>query len=157
MDFKLISELLSTTEELIKQHNYLENIDVGSIDLPDYYEAYSESLMSLFYHRCLASSKKQLIGMDHDNKIFMLEIQPKMVPISVCGDGCSVNTKRSRLLEEQFGLKSAFTRCSSHAASGTIRQTATSETMSPPDGMSLYSNLRKVLKHFSQSPKITEI
>ena len=36
-------------------------------------------------------------------KTIMLENQPNMIPISVCGDGCSVN------------MKSPLTQCSSHA------------------------------------------
>ena len=41
------------------------------------------------------------------NKI-ILEIQPHIVPTCICGDGCSVNVKGSRLLETKFGIKSPF-------------------------------------------------
>ena len=52
-----------------------------------------------------------------------------MIPASVCGDGCRVNMKGSRLLEEMNGIKSAITRCSSHAPFGTIRRLCTSKNM----------------------------
>ena len=52
-----------------------------------------------------------------------------MIPTKVCGDGCGVNMKESRLLEEMYGIKSSFTRCSSNASFGTIRRLCTSKTM----------------------------
>ena len=58
-------------------------------------------------------------------------------------------------MEELFALKSSFTQCSLYAASGTIRQIATSKTMSHPDVVSLYSYLS--FENFSQSPKSTEM
>ena len=42
-----------------------------------------------------------------DDKI-NLEISSADVPTAVCGDGCSVNLKGSRLLESTYGLKSPF-------------------------------------------------
>ena len=39
MYFTLIPELQSTTEELIKQHNHLKNIDVESTVILDDYKA----------------------------------------------------------------------------------------------------------------------
>ena len=76
-----------------------------------------------------------------------------MIPTSMCGDGCGVNMKGSRPLKEMYGIKSPFTRCSSHASLGTIRRLCTSKTMYQSDAQALYENLRKVLKHFSKSPK----
>lgn len=63
----------------------------------------------------------------------------------------------SRLLQEIYGLLSPFTRCISHAASRTIGRAATSKTMADVNVTELYENLRKVLRHFSQSPKSTEL
>ena len=54
-----------------------------------------------------------------DDKIH-LEIDSTEVPTAVCGDGCSVNTKGSRLLESTYGIKSPFLRCASHTSYGTI-------------------------------------
>ena len=76
-----------------------------------------------------------------------------MIPTKVCGDGCGVNMKESRLLEEMYGIKSSFTCCSSNASFGTIRRLCTSKTMCQSDAQALYENLRKVLKHLLKSPK----
>ena len=86
-----------------------------------------------------------------------MEIEPKFVPTCICGDGCPVNIKGSRFLETKFGIKSPFSRCSSHAAAGTIRCLCTSETMSQTDARVLYENLRALLKHFGNSPKSSEM
>ena len=67
------------------------------------------------------------------------------------------NLKAQRLMEEPYGILSPFSNCSSHVASGTIRRTATSETMCDENIKQLYNALLKVLKHFSQSPKSTEL
>ena len=47
--------------------------------------------------------------------------------------------------------------CSSNAANRTVRRTTTSSTISDPDAALLYNSLRKILKHFSMSPKSTEL
>ena len=47
--------------------------------------------------------------------------------------------------------------CASHAASGTVRRTTTSATMSDPDAVLFYNLFRKILKHFSMSPKSPEL
>ena len=86
-----------------------------------------------------------------------LEIAPEYVPTVICGDGCSVNLKGSRLLEEIYGLKSPFSRCASHASAGTIRRLCTSENKSQIDAKNLYENLRSLLKHFAMSPKSSEL
>ena len=91
-----------------------------------------------------------------DDKIH-LEIDSTEVPTAVCGDGCSVNLKGSRLLENTYGFKSPFSRCASHTSYGTIRRLCTSERACQVDAKNLYENLRKLLKHFSMSPKSTEL
>ena len=63
----------------------------------------------------------------------------------------------SRLLEQIYGLLAPFTRCTSHAASRTIGRAATSKTMADQNVTDLFENLRKVLLHFAQSPKSTEL
>ena len=80
-----------------------------------------------------------------------------MIPTKVCGDGCGVNMKGSRLLDEVYGIKSPFTCCSSHASFGNIRRLRTLKTMCQSDAQALYENLRKVLQHFSKSPKSSEL
>ena len=88
---------------------------------------------------------------------FHLEIDPNMTTTSVCGDGCRVNMKGSRLSEKIYSIKSPFTCCLSHASFGTIRCLCTSKTICQSDAQALYENLRKVLKHFSKSPKSSEV
>ena len=91
-----------------------------------------------------------------DDKI-NLEISSADVPTAVCGDGCSVNLKGSRLLESTYGLKSPFSRCSSHSSYGTIRRLCTSEKSCQIDAKNLYENLRKMLKHFPMTTKSSEL
>ena len=98
-----------------------------------------------------------LKGIDHAEKTISLEISPENVPTSICGDSCSTNLKANRLVKEWFGISSPGAGCSSHAASGTIRRTCTSATMSDPDATALYNSLRTILKHFSKSAKSTEL
>ena len=94
---------------------------------------------------------------DHSNHSIFLEIKPEHVPTSICGDRCSTNVKANRLVTEWYGITSPEADCSSHAASGTIRRTCTSVTMSDPDAVIIYNALRIVLKHFSMSAKSTEL
>ena len=54
-------------------------------------------------------------------------------------------------------MVNTFSNCTSHIASGTIRRTATSETMCDENVKSLYNNLVKVLGHYSMSCKSTEL
>ena len=90
------------------------------------------------------------------NKI-ILEIPPHVVPTCICGNGCSVNVKGSRLLETKFGIKFPFWRRASHSSAGTIRRLCTSETMTQTDAKALYEYLRSLLKHFAKSSKSSEM
>lgn len=66
--------------------------------------------------------------------------------------------KGARLVEKEIGLKAPFTRCASHASAGTIRRRlCTTETMCQDAAKALYENLRKLLKHFSKSPKSSDL
>ena len=86
-----------------------------------------------------------------------MTIAPSNVSKSMCGDNCTTNIKACRLAAERYDTQSPVTSCSSHAASGTVRRTTTSATMGDPDAVLLYNSLRKILKHFSMSPKSTEL
>ena len=55
-----------------------------------------------------------------------LEVDPRNIPTTTCGDGCAVNLKGARLLTETSGINSLSSKCSSHLASGTIRRMCTS-------------------------------
>ena len=50
-------------------------------------------------------------------------------PIALVGDGCSVNSKAGETFFVRFGLLAPTTRCSGHAASGSIRRMTSSKTM----------------------------
>ena len=84
-------------------------------------------------------------------------MSPNNTPTCLCGDDCDVNLKASHLLEETYGLKCPFSHCGSHASAGTIRRLFTPKTMCQDDAKSLYENLRKLLKHFSKSPKSSKL
>ena len=86
-----------------------------------------------------------------------MEVQSENVPTCQCGDGCATNIKAAYLVSKAIGLKAPFTRCGSHASAGTMKRLCTSQTMCNDDAKALYENLRKLLKHFSQSPKSTDL
>ena len=69
----------------------------------------------------------------------------------------NVNLKRSRLLESTYGIKSPFSICASHTSYGTIQRLCTSERACQVDVKNLYENLRKLMKHFSMSPKSSKL
>ena len=78
------------------------------------------------------------------------------MPTSAYWDGCAVNLKESRLLEEKYVSDSPFSTCTSHTSSGTIRRLWSSIHMSQPDAKALYESFRSVLKYFSMSPRSSE-
>ena len=74
-------------------------------------------------------------------------------PVALVGDGCSVNKKAGEILTSHIGLLSPTTRCSAHAASGTIRRITASKTMSVPEVVTFASGINPILKHFKLSGK----
>ena len=84
-----------------------------------------------------------------------LEVDPRNIPTTTCGDGCAINLKVERLLTETYGINSPSSECSSHSASGTIQRMCTSVNSSHADATSLYDNLKALLK-FAMSQKSTE-
>ena len=74
-------------------------------------------------------------------------------PVALVGDGCSVNKKAGEILTSHIGLLLLTTRCSAHAASGTIRRITTSKTMSVPEVVTFASGIKPILKHFKLSGK----
>ena len=92
-----------------------------------------------------------------ENDTIVLSVIPEFIPTTNCGDSCGVNLKGVRLLEEQYDIKFPLSKCSSHIASGTIRRLCTSKTLCHPDAVSLYDNLRVLLKHFNHSCKNSDL
>ena len=68
-------------------------------------------------------------------------------PVALVGDGCSVNPKAGELLTTMFGLLSPTTRCSGHAASGSIRRMTTPKTMCVDETITFAAGIKPVLKH----------
>ena len=66
-----------------------------------------------------------------------LEIKVDVIRTCITGDGCSTNLKATRLLEENDGINSPMTRCTSHSSSGCIRRFCTPKTMCQLDATSL--------------------
>ena len=131
------------------KYKHLKNIDPITIaDTPDADSIFIPQLPPYF-------KISRLKGIER-NKI-ILEIQPHVVPTCICGGGCSVNVKSSRLSETKFGIKSPFWRWASHTSAVTTHRLCTSETMSQGDAKTLYENLRLMLKHFAKSPKSSEM
>ena len=78
-------------------------------------------------------------------------------PVALVGDGCSVNKKAGEQLTTEIGLLSPTTRCSGHAATGSIKRMPSSETMSVPEVVIFAGVLRPILKHFQWRGKSTAL
>ena len=68
-------------------------------------------------------------------------------------DGCGTNKAAADLLGKQVGLLTPTTRCSSHAAHGSIRRLSSSKTMCVQEVVDYTTHLKPVLKHFKNSGK----
>ena len=122
-----------------------------------------------------------LQSVDEESKVIRMVVNSSNIPTVQVGDGCSVNLKGARLVQEKLGINCPFSRCNSHIASGAIRRgTAVSKKTAKPwddidsgvtqskkkktssekakDALStLAKNLRSVLCHFASSPKSSEM
>ena len=74
-------------------------------------------------------------------------------PTALVADGCGVNPKAGEKFVNDFGLLSPTTRCSGHAASGSLRRLTSSKTMCVDEVVTFANGLRPILKHFKQSGK----
>ena len=80
----------------------------------------------------------------------------KNLPVGNCGDGVSKNSKAIGLMNELYGINAPDFRCSAHAAYGSLKHIAKSETICIDEMKSLYDNLKSVVKYFSFSVKSKE-
>lgn len=94
-----------------------------------------------------------LTDFDIENKAIKMRFENW--PVALVADGCSVNTKAGKDLFNRYGLISPTTRCSGHAASGSIKRLASSKTMCVEEVVTFADGLRPVLRHFQQSGKST--
>ena len=127
-------------KEMLDHHSHLKDINLDDIALPKEQDKTTNTVDIMPktppYFR-IASLKSVNSG------TINFAIKSSLVPSCVRGDGSRVNLKVSRLLQELFGIKSPFTRCSSHMSYGTIRRLCTSETMSQIGVKGLYENLNR--------------
>ena len=84
-------------EDLVKDFPHLTACDMESVVLVDSEETATEFILpkfpSIFYIAYLTGMvDDKLLSVDHSN-----------VPTTTCGDGCAVNTKGVRLLDEAYG------------------------------------------------------
>lgn len=118
-------ELLSTKakmEDLVKDFHHL-SCDLESAVLVDNEETETEFILpkpkfSLIFYIA------HLTGIVDDS--ILSSVDPSNISTTTCRDGCAVNTKGTRLLDEVYSIKAHFSKCSSHLASGTIRHLCTS-------------------------------
>ena len=90
-----------------------------------------------------------IVDKDDINKRIALEFLNW--PVCVTADGCSTNSAATDLLVSKIGLLSPGTRCSGHAAHGSMRRLASSKTMCVTEVVEYATNIRPVLKHFKNS------
>lgn len=91
------------------------------------------------------------------NDTISLSIDPANVPTTTCGNGCAVNLKGGRLLEENYGINSTVSKCGSYLSYSTIQRLSTSVNYLQEDAKKLYENLKAILRYFAMSPKSTEL
>ena len=77
----------------------------------------------------------------------------KTLPVGNCGDGVSINSKAARVMKELYGSESPGFRCAAHAADGSLKCIAKSETMCAEEVKSFYKTLRSVVHFFQYSGK----
>ena len=114
-DFDKIMNIKNEMELLVEKYPNLKSIDLDTIQIIN---QEGESLILPEYPPIfrIASLKGIQQGTVH------LEVDPRNIPITTCGDGCAVNLKGARLLTETYGINSPSSKCSSQLASGTMRR-----------------------------------
>ena len=86
-----------------------------------------------------------------------IHINVTNMPVGNCGDGVAVNGKAARVMSELYGIHTPSLRCSVHAAYGSLKRMARSETMSVEAVKTCYESLRPIVNHFSLSPLSKEV
>ena len=100
-------------ELLVEKYPNLKSIDLDMIQIIN---QEGESLILPEYPPIFKLAS--LIGIEQGT--VHLEVDPRNIPTTTCGDGCAVNLKGARLLTETYGINCPSSTCSSHLASGTI-------------------------------------
>ena len=117
VDFVTMMDTKSKMEELVKLHPELDKIDLKTIQLvegaddnPD-----AENLILTM----LPKNFKIALLKEIEDGTIILEIDSLNISTTTCGNGCTVNLKVARLLEQKYGIKSASSKCGSHLSAGT--------------------------------------
>lgn len=91
----------------------------------------------------------------------LLSVDPSNIPTTTRGDGCAVNTKGNGCAVSTSWWKVWYQgllfKVLINLASGTIRCFCTSIHYSQQDAITLYENLRTLLKHFARNVKSMEL
>ena len=78
-------------------------------------------------------------------------------PVALVADGCRTNITAGEYLVTHYGMMAPTTRCSAHAASGSIKRMSSSKTMCVDEVVTFATGLRPVLHHFQLSGKSTAL
>ena len=148
-DFDKIMNIKNEMELLVEKYSYLKSTDLDTIKIIN-----QEGESFILPEYTLIFKIVSLKGIEQGT--VHLEVDPRNIPTTTCGDGCAINLKGARLLTETYGIHSPLSKCSGHLASGTIQRMCTSVNSIQADATSLYDNLKALLKHFAMSPKSTE-
>ena len=76
-------------------------------------------------------------------------------PVAFVGDGCGVNPLAGERMTRLYGFLTPTTRCSGHAASGSIKRLTSSKTMCVDEAVTFAKGVKPILKHFKNSGKST--
>ena len=132
IEVKPIPESESAYACFIKD-SVLGDLDEGPLSPPEYF-------------KCCT-----IINQDNDTR--KLDLLFVHWPVCITADGCKTNLAAVELLVLKIGILSPGTRCSAHAAHGSMRRLASSKTMSVPEVVEFATNIRPVLKHFKNNGK----
>lgn len=95
-------------DDLVKDVPHLTTCDLESLVLVDNEETATEFILSKFPSIFYIAHLTGLV-----NDTILLSVYNSNVPITTCRDGCAVNTNGARLLDEVYGIKAPFSKCSS--------------------------------------------
>ena len=122
--------------------------DSAYIELIKYFD--DDIITPPFYTKLGILSK-----VDEESKVIIVSVTN--MPVANCGDGVFVNGKAARVMSELYGIDTISLRCSAHAADGTLKRIARSETMSVGAVKSCYEHFRPIVNHFALSSQSKDL
>ena len=138
---KLVSQILTVISKLKKFKN--DDVDAASAFLKQYRETFPDTIPPVIpsFVACCSLVEVDLVAKN-------LHLKFDNWPVALIGDGCSVNKLAGKKLGEQIGLVSPNTRCTSHAATGSIRRLSTSKTMCVDEVVTFAAHKTLCYQHF---------